>query len=312
MKFGWSDVRPATEARRGQPGMLTAPCGKPTPSGRDHARLDDFSLMQSRLLYLGHGPDLPRGPAAQRSGTQRPDPRRQMPARIGRPYGPRSNAQHPAFRAPPRGHGSSRPASAGRWLLCFTVSGGIRQVAGNWGVAVRAVTVVPGKPGSAEIIEVPDPPLSDGGILARGRLIGICETDAEILNDGYGTIPDGADRLVLGHESLGEVIEAPPETGLQPGDLISGVVRPPTRSPARRAPPAKRTCAATDVSPSAASPELRATAASCGELTRITPSRSTRPWAISACCWSRRPLWPGRGPKLITYPQGCRIARRWR
>jgi glucose 1-dehydrogenase len=96
---------------------------------------------------------------------------------------------------------------------------------------VRAVAVVPGKPGSAEIIEVPDPPLSDGAILVRGRLIGVCGTDAEIVMDGYGRIPDGADRLVLGHESLGEVIEAPPETGLHRGDLIAGVVRRPDPEP---------------------------------------------------------------------------------
>jgi glucose 1-dehydrogenase len=105
------------------------------------------------------------------------------------------------------------------------------RIAGDRGAAVRAVAVVPGEPGSAEIIEVPDPLLSDGAVLARGRLIGICGTDAEIVNDGYGTIPPGADRLVLGHESLGEVIEAPPGTGLQPGDLITGIVRRPDPAP---------------------------------------------------------------------------------
>jgi threonine dehydrogenase-like Zn-dependent dehydrogenase len=90
---------------------------------------------------------------------------------------------------------------------------------------------VPGKPHSAEIIDVPDPPLSDGAVLVRGRLVGMCGTDAEIVNDGYGTIPAGADRLVLGHESLGEVIDAPPETGLRPGDLVSGIVRRPDPEP---------------------------------------------------------------------------------
>lgn len=96
---------------------------------------------------------------------------------------------------------------------------------------MRAIAVVPGRPDTAGVINVPDPPLSDGAVLVRGRLIGICGTDAEIVNDGYGAIPAGADRLVLGHESLGEVIEAPPETGLHPGDLISGIVRRPDPEP---------------------------------------------------------------------------------
>ena len=96
---------------------------------------------------------------------------------------------------------------------------------------MRAIAVVPGQPDSAEVINVPEPPLSDGAVLVRGRLVGICGTDAEIVNDGYGTIPEGADKLVLGHESLGEVIEAPPQTGFQPGDLISGIVRRPDPEP---------------------------------------------------------------------------------
>jgi len=49
--------------------------------------------------------------------------------------------------------------------------------------------------------------------------------------DGYGTVSEGADRLVLGHESLGEVVEAPPGSGLLPGDLVSGIVRRPDPVP---------------------------------------------------------------------------------
>lgn len=96
---------------------------------------------------------------------------------------------------------------------------------------MRAIGVLPGNPGSAGVIDVADPPLADGAVLVRGRVVGICGTDAEIVYDGYGTVPEGADRLVLGHESLGEVVDAPPGSGLSPGDLVSGIVRRPDPEP---------------------------------------------------------------------------------
>ena len=45
------------------------------------------------------------------------------------------------------------------------------------------------------------------------QAIGICGTDLEIINGEYGWAPPGQDRLVIGHESLGRVIEATPGTG---------------------------------------------------------------------------------------------------
>jgi threonine dehydrogenase-like Zn-dependent dehydrogenase len=59
----------------------------------------------------------------------------------------------------------------------------------------------------------------------------MCGTDREIAEDGYGAPPPGEERLVLGHESLGEVIEAPEGSGFAPGDLIAGVVRRPDPLP---------------------------------------------------------------------------------
>jgi threonine dehydrogenase-like Zn-dependent dehydrogenase len=96
---------------------------------------------------------------------------------------------------------------------------------------MRAIAVTPGKPGTAGVIDVPDPPVSDGAVVVRGRAIGICGTDKEIVFDGYGTPPAGAMQLVLGHESLGEVIDAPAGSGLSPGDLVSGIVRRPDPEP---------------------------------------------------------------------------------
>ena len=96
---------------------------------------------------------------------------------------------------------------------------------------MQAIGVVPGKPETAGLIELPDPPLNDGTILVRGLSVGICGTDAEIVYDGYGVLPPGAGRLVLGHESLGEVVEAPPESDLSNGDLVVGIVRRPDPEP---------------------------------------------------------------------------------
>lgn len=96
---------------------------------------------------------------------------------------------------------------------------------------MKAIAVVPGRPETAGIIELPEPPLSDGSLLVQTRLIGMCGTDVEIAVDGYGVPPPGEERLVLGHESLGEIVEAPEETGFQPGDLVAGVVRRPDPVP---------------------------------------------------------------------------------
>ena len=61
--------------------------------------------------------------------------------------------------------------------------------------------------------------------------MGVCGTDAEILAGAYGDAPPGSDRLVLGHESLGRVLEAPDGGGLSPGDLVVGIVRRPDPVP---------------------------------------------------------------------------------
>jgi threonine dehydrogenase-like Zn-dependent dehydrogenase len=96
---------------------------------------------------------------------------------------------------------------------------------------MRALAVVPGHPETAGVVEVPEPPVSDGSVLVRTRLIGICGTDREIAFEGNGAAPPGEDRLVIGHESLGEVLEAPQGSALAPGDLIVGVVRRPDPVP---------------------------------------------------------------------------------
>jgi glucose 1-dehydrogenase len=95
---------------------------------------------------------------------------------------------------------------------------------------MRVMSIIPGQPDSGVAQEVPDPPESDGAILVDGLLVGICGTDQELIR-GYGQPPPGRTRLVLGHESLGRVTQAPPWTGLNPGDLVAGVVRRPDPVP---------------------------------------------------------------------------------
>jgi threonine dehydrogenase-like Zn-dependent dehydrogenase len=96
---------------------------------------------------------------------------------------------------------------------------------------MRGIGVFPGKPDSIGIVELSDPSSAEGSVLVRGRRVGICGTDADIVYDGYGAVPEGAERLVLGHESLGEVLEAPSDSGLSPGDLVVAVVRRPDPVP---------------------------------------------------------------------------------
>src|SRR5271165_2629715 len=102
-----------------------------------------------------------------------------------------------------------------------------------------AVTVVPGPQDSVELTEMPEPAEADGPVVVGTEAIGICGTDLEIINGEYGAAPPGSERLILGHESLGRVIEAPPGSGVEPGDLVVGIVR-------RRDPVPCRACAAGD------------------------------------------------------------------
>ena len=96
---------------------------------------------------------------------------------------------------------------------------------------MRAVTVIPMQKGSARLDEVPEPPIEDGPVLVDVMAVGVCGTDDEIVAGGYGWPPPGRERLILGHESLGRVREAPGDSGLKPGDLVVGIVRRPDPVP---------------------------------------------------------------------------------
>ncbi|MEU8816236.1 glucose 1-dehydrogenase [Actinoplanes sp. NPDC048796] len=96
---------------------------------------------------------------------------------------------------------------------------------------MRALTVRPGTSGTARVDELPDPVAGGGELLVEGLALGVCGTDREIVAGEYGWAPPGRDRLVLGHESLGRVRQAPDGSDFAAGDLVVGVVRRPDPVP---------------------------------------------------------------------------------
>jgi threonine dehydrogenase-like Zn-dependent dehydrogenase len=96
---------------------------------------------------------------------------------------------------------------------------------------MKAITVEPKKPGSARYEDMPEPDEREGSVLVEAIAVGVCGTDVEIVEGQYGWAPPGASRLVLGHESLGRVIDPGPRSSLKEGDLVVGIVRRPDPVP---------------------------------------------------------------------------------
>jgi threonine dehydrogenase-like Zn-dependent dehydrogenase len=96
---------------------------------------------------------------------------------------------------------------------------------------MRALTTVPSQAGTLAVTDVPEPVAGPGDLLVDGIAVGVCGTDKEIAHGEYGWAPAGHERLVLGHESLGRVRQAPEGSGFSAGDLVAGVVRRPDPVP---------------------------------------------------------------------------------
>jgi threonine dehydrogenase-like Zn-dependent dehydrogenase len=96
---------------------------------------------------------------------------------------------------------------------------------------MRAITVKPGEAQSVRLEERPEPEVAAGEVLIQALALGVCGTDMEIIAGAYGWAPDGQERLILGHESLGRVLKAPAGSGFAEGDLVVGVVRHPDPVP---------------------------------------------------------------------------------
>ena len=93
---------------------------------------------------------------------------------------------------------------------------------------MKAIGVFPSTR-DVRLVDHPEPRLvAADEVKLRMLDIGVCGTDKEICSFQYGTPPPGEDYLVLGHESLGEVVEVGRGvTRVKPGDLVVPTVRRP-------------------------------------------------------------------------------------
>jgi len=78
---------------------------------------------------------------------------------------------------------------------------------------------------------VDEPRPAAGEALLATQAVGVCGTDREILAGEHGAAPQGAQRLIPGHECLARVVSAPQGSGLVPGQLVVPTVRRPCGRP---------------------------------------------------------------------------------
>ena len=97
---------------------------------------------------------------------------------------------------------------------------------------MKAVAVVPSQK-ELRMVDHPLPQVSnDKEIKVKTLDVGICGTDREICTFVYGKPPQGDDHLVLGHESLGRVVEVGDAVSrFKVGDLVVPSVRRPCADP---------------------------------------------------------------------------------
>lgn len=81
------------------------------------------------------------------------------------------------------------------------------------------------------LVERPRPSPSGDEVLLGALEVGLCGTDREILEGHYGTSGPNRPDLVLGHECLAQVLEAPAASSLRAGDLVVPMVRLPCAAP---------------------------------------------------------------------------------
>jgi len=100
---------------------------------------------------------------------------------------------------------------------------------------MKGIAVVPGKPNSVHLAQLPMPTLEEvprgRGVLVRVLRVGVDGTDREINAGDYGKAPAGYDFLVLGHENFGRVEAVGSNvTELERGDFVVATVRRPGKS----------------------------------------------------------------------------------
>jgi threonine dehydrogenase-like Zn-dependent dehydrogenase len=86
---------------------------------------------------------------------------------------------------------------------------------------VKALVVEPGVAHSTRVEDLDEP--EGDGVLLRVLEVGVCGTDREISEGLFGVAPDDGKQLVIGHESLAEVVRD--GGGFSKGDLVCATVR---------------------------------------------------------------------------------------
>src|SRR5215510_11763636 len=91
---------------------------------------------------------------------------------------------------------------------------------------MRAIAVFP-TAREVQLIDVEEPQITQPTeVKLRMLEVGICGTDKEICSFQYGAPPAGSEYLIIGHESLGQVVEVGPEVhDIVVGDLVVTMVR---------------------------------------------------------------------------------------
>ena len=93
---------------------------------------------------------------------------------------------------------------------------------------MKAIVVTPKEKDSITITDLKKPGTNSNTVLVKVKLVGLDGTDKEINEGLYGESPETEKVLVIGHESLGEVVEIGKNVkGFKIGDLVVGTVRRP-------------------------------------------------------------------------------------
>jgi threonine dehydrogenase-like Zn-dependent dehydrogenase len=88
---------------------------------------------------------------------------------------------------------------------------------------MQALVTRPGAGGATAVEEMAEPRPAPGELLVRPVEVGVCGTDREISEGWFGVAPEGEEKLILGHELLGRVVDG--GHGFARGELVTATVR---------------------------------------------------------------------------------------
>ncbi|HEX2866384.1 MAG TPA: glucose 1-dehydrogenase [Ignavibacteriales bacterium] len=93
---------------------------------------------------------------------------------------------------------------------------------------MKAIAITPGK-GNPELIDTPEPKITSPlQVKLQVLNVGICGTDREEVSGGRADAPKGHEKLIIGHEMLGKVVETGTSvTSVKEGDYALFMVRRP-------------------------------------------------------------------------------------